>query len=234
MEVRPEGRHLAESRNCFGQGFNEIIEFRFGVILAEAEKNISLGERFRQADGRKHGRNAHRFGDAGCASGDGDAFDIEHEREAFPFDELNRNVEIRGMPMLGILDGIGAVEAEVRNAILEAPENLDLQGTNMIGALRKIARGEFGGKAGPGDGGNIFRPSATAFLLVAALNERLQASAAMAVKHAHAFGSMRSAWTSMGSQPAAAIASTKIGMLRWDAMRESAWSGWIVPMSRFE
>ena len=89
MEVVPRGRHFAESRNCFGKGFNEIIDFSLGIILTEAEEYISLGERFRQADGGENRGEPHGFGDTGGTGGDGDALGIKHEGEALAFHEFD-------------------------------------------------------------------------------------------------------------------------------------------------
>src|SRR5688572_26512001 len=127
LKVGPEGRHFAESRNCFGQGFNEIIEFGISIILAEAEENISLGERFGQANGSEDRRNAHRFGDASRTGRNRDAFDIEHERKAFAFDEFDGDIEVRGMAMFGIFDWVRAIEGEVGDPVLEGAERLDLK-----------------------------------------------------------------------------------------------------------
>ena len=128
MEIVPGGRHFAESRNCFGKGFNEIIDLRIGIILAEAEEYISLGERFRQADGGENRWEAHGFGNAGCAGSDGDTFCIEHEREPFAFDEFDADVEIGGVAMFA---RGGAVELEVSATADEILPGVALEGSDV-------------------------------------------------------------------------------------------------------
>ena len=94
----PRGRKAAEFVDLFWNDFQHVVDVRCRGVAAEGEENVALGQVRVKPDCRERGRDGHVFGDTRRAARDGDALQIQRQRQPFTFDVFNGVIELRRQP----------------------------------------------------------------------------------------------------------------------------------------
>ena len=97
-------------------------------VAAEGEENVALGQGGVKPDCRQRRRNRHVFGDTRRAARDGDALQIQRQRQPFAFNVFEGEIELRGQP---IRPRLRPIEPDVLNTIEQAFVELQLQIGNV-------------------------------------------------------------------------------------------------------
>src|SRR5437867_653882 len=115
-----------------------------------------------QPDGAEHGRYFQRLAHARRATRNRDALHIGHESDAFPFDELNADVQVRGQPQW---TWHRTIQFDMRDVVAQLFPEAIPQLARMLRALSELARRDLGGNPCSHDCGDILcARAATAFL----------------------------------------------------------------------
>ncbi len=105
----PERRHGPQALDDGRKLFNDQINFRFGIVDAEAETDGSVRGGKRNAHGAKHMGGLQGPGSTGRAGRCADAEFIHHQKNGFAFHEFKGNTACVGKPVVRIAidQGIG-------------------------------------------------------------------------------------------------------------------------------
>ena len=155
-------------------------------MTAKAETQAGARLFRRQADRGENVRRLDGAGRASGASGAGQTLQVERDEERLAFDAGEN--EIR---RVGGARSAAAIDARVGNAIHQAMLQLIPERAEAFGVVCERMAGDLSSFAEANDARNIFRARTNAALVMAAVKELLQTSAAAKVKSANAFGGVQ-------------------------------------------